>query len=163
MCGFVGAFDLSTGFQPIDEGLKEELRNQVLEMSKTIRHRGPDWSGVYTGNNAILSHERLSIVDPLSGKQPLVSDDGKLTLEREEHPLNTEFPTEVRVEGRVTDVSVVLSPKIFWSPLISCKEVSLPRLLILFIFAPLKANKPIEVKFGSTKFSISKEVQLLKA
>ena len=80
MCGFVGAFDLSTGSQSIDEGLKEELRNQVLEMSKTIRHRGPDWSGVYTGNNAILSHERLSIVDPLSGKQPLVSDDGKIIL-----------------------------------------------------------------------------------
>ena len=49
-------------------------------MSKKIRHRGPDWSGVYTGDNAILSHERLSIVDPLSGKQPLVSDDGKIIL-----------------------------------------------------------------------------------
>lgn len=80
MCGFVGAFDLSSGSKPINEGLKEELRNQVLEMSKKIRHRGPDWSGVYTGNNAILSHERLSIVDPLSGKQPLVSDDGKIIL-----------------------------------------------------------------------------------
>ncbi len=80
MCGFVGAFDLSSGGQPINEGLKEELRNQVLEMSKKIRHRGPDWSGVYTGDNAILSHERLSIVDPLSGKQPLVSDDGKIIL-----------------------------------------------------------------------------------
>ncbi|MBR0031982.1 MAG: asparagine synthase B [Treponema sp.] len=80
MCGFVGAFDLSAGSQPIDEGLKEELRKQVLEQSKTIRHRGPDWSGVYTGENAILSHERLSIVDPLSGKQPLVSDDGKIIL-----------------------------------------------------------------------------------
>jgi asparagine synthase (glutamine-hydrolysing) len=80
MCGFVGAFDLNSGSQPISEGLREELRSQVLEMSKKIRHRGPDWSGVYTGNNAILSHERLSIVDPLSGKQPLVSDDGKLIL-----------------------------------------------------------------------------------
>jgi len=80
MCGFVGAFDLNSGSQPIGEGLKEELRNQVLEMSKKIRHRGPDWSGVYTGDNAILSHERLSIVDPLSGKQPLVSDDGKIIL-----------------------------------------------------------------------------------
>ena len=49
-------------------------------MSKRIRHRGPDWSGVYTGDNAILSHERLAIVDPLSGKQPLVSDDGKIIL-----------------------------------------------------------------------------------
>ena len=80
MCGFVGAFDLSSGSQPIDEGLKEQLRAQVLEMSKKIRHRGPDWSGVYTGDNAILSHERLSIVDPLSGKQPLVSDDEKIIL-----------------------------------------------------------------------------------
>ncbi|MBO7419667.1 MAG: asparagine synthase B [Spirochaetaceae bacterium] len=80
MCGFVGAFDLNSGSQPISEGLKEELRAQVLEMSKRIRHRGPDWSGVYTGNNAILSHERLSIVDPLSGKQPLVSDDDKIIL-----------------------------------------------------------------------------------
>ena len=80
MCGFVGAFDLNSGSKPIDEGLKEELRSQALEMSKKIRHRGPDWSGVYTGENAILSHERLSIVDPLSGKQPLVSDDGKIIL-----------------------------------------------------------------------------------
>ncbi|MBQ9282481.1 MAG: asparagine synthase B [Treponema sp.] len=80
MCGFVGCFDLNSGSQPIAQGLKEELRAQVLEMSKKIRHRGPDWSGVYTGDNAILSHERLSIVDPLSGKQPLVSDDGKLIL-----------------------------------------------------------------------------------
>jgi len=80
MCGFVGAFDLNSGSAPIAEGLKEELRAQVLEMSKRIRHRGPDWSGVYTGDNAILSHERLSIVDPLSGKQPLVSDDGKIIL-----------------------------------------------------------------------------------
>ena len=80
MCGFVGAFDLNSGSKPIDEGLKEELRGQVLEMSKKIRHRGPDWSGVYTGENAILSHERLSIVDPLSGKQPLISDDGKIIL-----------------------------------------------------------------------------------
>ena len=80
MCGFVGCFDLTSGSAPIADGLKEELRAQVLEMSKKIRHRGPDWSGVYTGNNAILSHERLSIVDPLSGKQPLVSDDEKIIL-----------------------------------------------------------------------------------
>lgn len=80
MCGFVGAFDLNNGGVPLDEGLKEELRSQVLDMSKKIRHRGPDWSGVYTGDNAILSHERLAIVDPFSGKQPLISDDGKIIL-----------------------------------------------------------------------------------
>ena len=80
MCGFVGAFDLSTGSEFVSDGIKEEIRQQVLEMSKKIRHPGPDWSGVYTGNNAILSHERLAIVDPFSGKQPLVSDDGKIIL-----------------------------------------------------------------------------------
>ncbi|WP_059369475.1 asparagine synthase B [Treponema endosymbiont of Eucomonympha sp.] len=80
MCGFVGAFDLSSGGVPLADGLKEALRAQVLEMSKKIRHRGPDWSGVYTGGNAILSHERLSIVDPLSGKQPLASADGSVIL-----------------------------------------------------------------------------------
>jgi len=80
MCGFVGAFDLQAGSVPLEEGLKDALREQVLAMSKKIRHRGPDWSGVYTDNNAILSHERLSIVDPLSGKQPLVSTDGNVIL-----------------------------------------------------------------------------------
>ena len=80
MCGFVGAFDLHSGSKPLDQGLKEELRAQVLGMSRKIRHRGPDWSGIYTGGNAILSHERLAIVDPLSGKQPLVSTDGTIIL-----------------------------------------------------------------------------------
>lgn len=80
MCGFVGAFDLSAGSKPIDDGLRDELRAQLLDMSRKIRHRGPDWSGVYTGENALLSHERLAIVDPLSGKQPLVSTDGSVIL-----------------------------------------------------------------------------------
>ncbi|MDE6718891.1 MAG: asparagine synthase B, partial [Treponemataceae bacterium] len=80
MCGFVGAFDLESGSVPLADGLREELRSRVLEMSRRIRHRGPDWSGVYTGDNAILSHERLAIVDPLSGKQPLVSDDETIIL-----------------------------------------------------------------------------------
>jgi asparagine synthase (glutamine-hydrolysing) len=80
MCGIVGAFDLCAGGAPLEESLKDALREQVLAMSKKIRHRGPDWSGVFTGDNAILSHERLSIVDPLSGKQPLVSADGSVIL-----------------------------------------------------------------------------------
>ena len=80
MCGFVGAFDVRAGSEPLEAGLKEALREQVLAMSKKIRHRGPDWSGVWTGDSAILSHERLSIVDPLSGKQPLVSADGNVIL-----------------------------------------------------------------------------------
>ena len=72
MCGIVCAFDLK---QKV-----EELRPQVLEMSKKVRHRGPDWSGIYSHNNAILAHERLAIVDPASGKQPLFSEDKKLIL-----------------------------------------------------------------------------------
>lgn len=72
MCGIVCAFDLK---EP-----SEVLRPQLLEMSKKIRHRGPDWSGIYADSKAILAHERLSIVDPASGKQPLFSEDRKLVL-----------------------------------------------------------------------------------
>lgn len=72
MCGIVCAFDLK---QPA-----QELRPKVLEMSKKIRHRGPDWSGIFDNDKAIMSHERLAIVDPASGKQPLFSADKKLVL-----------------------------------------------------------------------------------
>ncbi len=72
MCGIVGVFDLKTETQ--------SLRKQVLEQSKTIRHRGPDWSGIYCGEKAIIAHERLSIVDPESGGQPLYSKDKKHIL-----------------------------------------------------------------------------------
>ena len=57
-----------------------ELRKKALTMSKKIRHRGPDWSGIYVGGSAILAHERLSIVDPESGQQPLFSPDKKQIL-----------------------------------------------------------------------------------
>lgn len=80
MCGFVGAFDLKTGSESVEKGLKDLLRKTVLDMSRKIRHRGPDWSGVWTGDNAILSHERLAIVDPLSGGQPLISNDNTIIL-----------------------------------------------------------------------------------
>ena len=72
MCGIVCAFNIK---QPVDE-----LRPQILNLSKKIRHRGPDWSGIYSNDNAILAHERLAIVDPASGRQPLYSKDGKLVL-----------------------------------------------------------------------------------
>ena len=72
MCGITAVF-------AIQEDL-DSLRHQVLKMSKKIRHRGPDWSGVYTNKNAILVHERLAIVDPISGKQPLYSSDNKVIL-----------------------------------------------------------------------------------
>jgi asparagine synthase (glutamine-hydrolysing) len=72
MCGIVCAFDLKQK--------AEVLRPKVLEMSKIIRHRGPDWSGIFSNDKAILSHERLAIVDPASGKQPLFSEDKSLVL-----------------------------------------------------------------------------------
>lgn len=72
MCGIVCAFDLKS--------TSESLRPQILEMSKKIRHRGPDWSGIYSDEKVIMSHERLAIVDPASGQQPLFSEDKKLIL-----------------------------------------------------------------------------------
>ena len=72
MCGFVGI--LKT------KGDARQKREQALKMSAKIRHRGPDWSGVYSNDKAVLSHERLAIVDPLSGGQPLYSSDGKIVL-----------------------------------------------------------------------------------
>jgi asparagine synthase (glutamine-hydrolysing) len=72
MCGIVGVFDLKK--------TAEELRPQALDMSRRQRHRGPDWSGIFMCDKSILVHERLSIVDPTSGKQPLRSTDGNLAL-----------------------------------------------------------------------------------
>ncbi|GGG30389.1 asparagine synthase B [Dokdonia pacifica] len=72
MCGIVCAFELKQDMTT--------LRPQLLEMSKTIRHRGPDWSGIYATEKVILAHERLAIVDPASGKQPLVDVSGNLIL-----------------------------------------------------------------------------------
>ena len=72
MCGIAGIFKIKEQ--------SEELRQKALRMSKKIRHRGPDWSGIYSGKTAILAHERLSIVDPESGGQPLFSPDKKQIL-----------------------------------------------------------------------------------
>lgn len=72
MCGIVAIFNIKKQ--------TPELRKKALEMSKKIRHRGPDWSGIYCGKSAILCHERLSIVDPQSGKQPLFAPDHKQIL-----------------------------------------------------------------------------------
>ncbi|MGN6328234.1 MAG: asparagine synthase B [Rhodanobacter sp.] len=74
MCSIFGMFDL----QPGDD--LAALRRQALELSQRQRHRGPDWSGVFVDEGAILVHERLAIVDPTSGAQPLRSRDGELAL-----------------------------------------------------------------------------------
>ena len=72
MCGILCAFDLKQN--------TDSIRPQIIEMSKKLRHRGPDWSGIYDAPHAVLSHERLAIVDPTSGKQPLISPSKKLIL-----------------------------------------------------------------------------------
>lgn len=74
MCSIFGIFGLQSG----DD--LQGLRRQALELSQRQRHRGPDWSGVYIDEGAILVHERLAIVDPAGGSQPLRSADGELAL-----------------------------------------------------------------------------------
>ncbi len=72
MCGIAAIFNIKSQ--------SPEWRKKALAMAKKIRHRGPDWSGIYCGSSAILAHERLSIVDPQSGGQPLYSSDRKQVL-----------------------------------------------------------------------------------
>ena len=72
MCGIIGIFQI--------ENQTDSLRQRALKISHKIRHRGPDWSGIYVGGSAILCHERLSIVDPQSGGQPLYSPDRQQVL-----------------------------------------------------------------------------------
>ncbi len=67
MCGIFGILDIKTDVS--------ELRTKALELAKLLRHRGPDWSGIWNNNNAILCHERLAIVDVDTGAQPLISRD----------------------------------------------------------------------------------------
>ncbi|MBW6501799.1 MAG: asparagine synthetase B [Bacteroidales bacterium] len=90
MCGIVGVFDLKTSHP--------DLRTTVLKMSKKLRHRGPDWSGIFHCEKAFLAHERLSIVDPESGKQPLYSKDGNLIL-----LINGEIYNHQEIRERYTD------------------------------------------------------------
>ena len=72
MCGIVCAFDL--------KDTSDIIRPNILKMVKKVRHRGPDWSGVYSSKNAVMAHERLAIVDPTSGKQPILSDDNNKAI-----------------------------------------------------------------------------------
>jgi asparagine synthase (glutamine-hydrolysing) len=72
MCGITGIFQIKQQ--------SDALRSKTLKMAQKLRHRGPDWSGIYVGGSAILAHERLSIVDPQSGGQPLYSPDRKHIL-----------------------------------------------------------------------------------
>ena len=72
MCGIFGILDIKTDVS--------ELRTQALDLSKLLRHRGPDWSGIWNNDNTILCHERLAIVDVDTGAQPLISQNDKQIL-----------------------------------------------------------------------------------
>ena len=63
MCSIFGILDIREH--------PETLRRTALEMSRRQLHRGPDWEGIYQGEHALIVHERLSIVDPQNGAQPL--------------------------------------------------------------------------------------------
>lgn len=102
MCSILGIFEL--------EGRTEGLRQRALEMSRRQRHRGPDWSGVYAGEHAILAHERLAIVDVESGAQPLYGPDrtsvlavnGEIYNHRAlEDDLSAEYPFRTRSDCEV--------------------------------------------------------------
>ncbi|CAL1140604.1 unnamed protein product [Cladocopium goreaui] len=71
MCGILALFGLQ------DAG---PLRKQVVEAAKLLRHRGPDWSGVYCEGSSIIAHECLAIVDPDSGDQPLFNEAKDIVL-----------------------------------------------------------------------------------
>ena len=90
MCGIVSIFNI--------QEQTPELRQQALRMSQKIRHRGPDWSGLYCGGSAILAHERLSIVDPESGRQPLFAPDKKQVL-----AVNGEIYNHQNIRARFAD------------------------------------------------------------
>ena len=90
MCGIACIFHIKDDVM--------SLRPKALTMSKRIRHRGPDWSGIYCGASAIMCHERLSIVDPESGGQPLFSPDRKQVL-----AVNGEIYNHQDIRARYTD------------------------------------------------------------
>lgn len=91
MCGFVSIFNIA-------QGRSAEMREKALKMSSKIRHRGPDWSGVYSSEKCVLAHERLAIVDPLSGGQPLYSTDRKQVL-----AVNGEIYNHQQIRERLKD------------------------------------------------------------
>ncbi|MFT4732103.1 MAG: asparagine synthase (glutamine-hydrolyzing) [Gammaproteobacteria bacterium] len=90
MCGIFGILDIKTDVS--------ELRTQALELSKLLRHRGPDWSGIWHNDNAILCHERLAIVDVDTGAQPLISSNGNQVL-----AVNGEIYNHKDLESKLTN------------------------------------------------------------
>ena len=77
MCSILAVLEIPVGAQ--SNGIAS-VRARAIELSRRMRHRGPDWSGVYHAAHNVLVHERLAIVGIESGAQPLRSADGRLLL-----------------------------------------------------------------------------------
>lgn len=101
MCGIIGVFEV--------EGRSDALRPTILDMSKKIRHRGPDWSGIFSAPKAVLAHERLAIVDPKSGQQPIfdvdrtivLSINGEIYNHRELRSLTSDFNFQTELDSEI--------------------------------------------------------------
>ena len=104
MCGIAAIFNIKEQ--------TSNLRDKALKMAKKIRHRGPDWSGIYCGGSAILAHERLSIVDPESGGQPLYSPDKKQVLAVNGENTNSRLVATARLSLPCTEKRELISLKI---------------------------------------------------
>lgn len=72
MCGIIGIFRSALP--------ESDLRKKLIECSLKLRHRGPDWSGYFVENSTAIGHERLAIIDPESGAQPLFSTDRSIVV-----------------------------------------------------------------------------------
>ena len=72
MCSIFGVLEIRQDIKAV--------RKMALRQSRMLRHRGPDWSGVYAAGNAVLAHERLAIVDINTGAQPILSESGRQAL-----------------------------------------------------------------------------------
>ncbi|CAN1224762.1 Asparagine synthetase [glutamine-hydrolyzing] 3 [Linum perenne] len=72
MCGILAVFGC------IDNS--QAKRSRIIELSRRLRHRGPDWSGLHCYEDCYLAHQRLAIVDPASGDQPLYNEDKSIVV-----------------------------------------------------------------------------------
>ena len=103
MCSILGVFDLRPGAD------LHPLRPLALSLSARQRHRGPDWSGVHVDANALLVHERLAIVDPAGGAQPIHSADGELALAVAKKNLQVPYELD-QVQQRYQHLQAALRP-----------------------------------------------------
>lgn len=87
MCSIFGVLEICQDHKAV--------RKMALRQSRLLRHRGPDWSGIYAAGNAVLAHERLSIVDVNTGAQPLISENGRQAL-----AVNGEIYNHQDIRGR---------------------------------------------------------------